>query len=474
MKGGIDMLFASAGFLFAFFPLFMLMFAIVPDRAKKVAVLIGSVAFYVLANIYNPFSILFLWLAVLLHYFAALLLRRFHDRFLLILLITVDIMALFSLRLLCNQLLEQYYFTFPVGASIYFLMGISYLIDCYRNPAPQADDLMKTAMYLSFFPVLLAGPLIRFHDFREYAEHFSFRMDNFARGARVMTLGLVKCMGVGAVLAEAYDNILLYSEMQVNVTIGILSLAMMYLIVFFFFSGYSDMGAGICIMLGMPVDRDYRYPLTATSPMAYLKGFFHSFYEFFKVYVTDPLERCKFGSPYLRRVIGLVIYVLSLTLWFRVSPNVLWVACPLLLAVLVESIPPVSRFFRCRFGKICGWLLTFISTVVYWAMFEWGSYDEFRTYLGTLLEVSGSYQSLYTYATSIGSDFIIVGVIALVILMPLSSRRDPVGEHISAKVRPLVEVLVSLLLIVLLVLTLVYFLPQFPQYATAPYAYFVI
>jgi hypothetical protein len=262
--------------------------------------------------------------------------------------------------------------------------------------------------------------------------------------------------------------------MQVNVTIGILSLAMMYLIVFFFFSGYSDMGAGICIMLGMPVDRDYRYPLTATSPMAYLKGFFHSFYEFFKVYVTDPLERCKFGSPYLRRVIGLVIYVLSLTLWFRVSPNVLWVACPLLLAVLVESIPPVGRFFRCRFGKICGWLLTFISTVVYWAMFQWGSYDEFRTYLGTLLKVSGSYQSLYTYATSIGSDFIIVGVIALVILMPLSSRRDPVGEHISAKVRPLVEVLVSLLLIVLLVLTLVYFLPQFPQYATAPYAYFVI
>ena len=68
----------------------------------------------------------------------------------------------------------------------------------------------------------------------------------------------------------------------------------------------------------------------------------------------------------------------------------------------------------------------------------------------------------------------VFGVIALVILMPLSSRRDPVGEHISAKVRPLVEVLVSLLLIVLLVLTLVYFLPQFPQYATAPYAYFVI
>ena len=71
MKGGSDMLFASAGFLFAFFPLFMLMFAIVPDRAKKVAVLIGSVAFYVLATIYNPFSILILGLTVLLHYFAA-------------------------------------------------------------------------------------------------------------------------------------------------------------------------------------------------------------------------------------------------------------------------------------------------------------------------------------------------------------------------------------------------------------------
>jgi len=468
------LLFASAGFLFAFFPAFLLIFAIVPARAKKVAVLIGSIAFYVIANIYNPFSVVVLWLAILFHYFAGLILRRFRDRFLLILFIAVDVMALVSLRLLCNQLLEQYYFAFPLGASLYLLMGISYLIDHVQLPETHTEDLMTTALYLSFFPIMLAGPLIRFRDFREYMKCFSFQIGNFARGARIMTLGLVKCMGVSAVLVEAYDNILKYSELQVNIAIGFLSLVMMYLIVFFAFSGYSDMGAGMCIMLGLPVRRDYRNPLTASSPLAYLQGFFNSFYVFMETYVIAPLEKLCRGPQRFRRALGLGVYVLVLTLWFRISSHAFWIALPLLIAVWLEILTPLGRFFQHRVGKFFGWLLTLVVTVLYWALYQWETYEAFFAYLSTLFEVSGSYQSLYTYATSIGSDFIIVAVIALMILMPLSKSRDLLGSHIPAKVRPAAEAALSLLLMALLILTLIYFMPQYPQYATMPYAYFVI
>ena len=468
------MLFASAGFLFAFFPLFLLMFALAPTRGKKAVVLIGSIAFYVLANLQNPFAIVVLWLTILFHYFAGLILRRFHDRFLLILFVAVDIMALLSLRLLCNQMLEQYYFAFPIGASLYLLMGISYLIDSFQMPELHADDLRTTALYLSFFPIMLAGPLIRFRDFREHVEHFSFRMDHFARGARIMTLGLVKCMGVAAVLAEAYDNILLYSELQLNIAIGILSLVMMYLIVFFAFSGYSDMGAGMCIMLGLPIRRDYRNPLTAVSPITYLQNFFCSFHVFMETYIIAPLEKRAFGPLLLRRAIGWTIAVLSMTLWFRVSPHVLEIALPLLIAVLLEILPPVKRFLTCRIGKICGWLLTLIAAVIYWAMYRWETYDAFFDYLHMMFQVSDSYQSLYTYATSIRFDFMIVALIALLVLMPLSRSRDLLSSHLPVKVRSVADSLLSLLLIALLLLTLVYFMPQFPQYATTPYAFFVI
>jgi len=469
------LLFASAGFLFAFLPLFLLIFAIAPARAKKAVVLIGSIAFYVIANFHNPFSVVVLWLAILFHFFAGWALRRFRDRFLLFLFIAVDIMALFSLRLLCNQMLEQYYFAFPIGASLYFLMGISYLVDNYQMPNPGIYDLTTTALYLSFFPIMLAGPLIRFRDFREHIEHFSFRMENFARGARIMTLGLVKSMGVAAVLAEAYDNILQYSEMQVNIAIGFLSLVMMYLIVFFAFSGYSDMGVGICMMLGMPVCRDYRNPLAATSPMEYLRGFFNSFYVFMETYIIDPLEKLSFGPLWLRRGLGTACYVLSLTLWFRVSAGVFEIALPLLIVAVLETATPLGRFFKCRIGKLFGWILALVSAVFYWAMYQWGTYAAFGEYLRTLLTVSESYQSLYTYATSIGSDFIIVAVIALVVLMPLSGKQDLLTtEHVPAKVRPMAEVILALLMMAMLILTLVYFMPQFPQYATEPYAYFII
>lgn len=469
------MLFASAGFLFAFLPIFMLVFAVVPDRAKKTVVLIGSVAFYVVANLRSPFAIAVLWLAVLFHYFAAHLLRRHHDRPLLALFIAVDIMALVSLRLLCNQMMEQYYFTFPIGASLYLLMGISYLVDSYREPSLGSDDLFLTALYLTFFPIMVAGPLIRFRDFSSHMTQFRFRADRFARGARVLTVGLVKVLGVSAMLVEAYESILQFEELQVNMGIGILSLAMMYLIVFFSFSGYSDMGVGLCIMLGLPVQRDYNNPLTAISPMSYLKCFFCSFYTFMETYLIAPLESAPTRLPLsLRRAVGRALYVLLLTLWFRIDTRAFAIALPLIAVALLELIPAVEAFCRHRFGRLVGWLATLLITVVYWAQFRWENYAAFFAYLGALAEVSDAYQTLYTYATTIGFDFILIAVIAGLMLMPISfsgevwERRAPLGLRVA------LDAITSLILLVLLLLTFVYFMPQFPQYAVEPFAYFVI
>lgn len=467
------MLFVSAGFLFAFLPVFLLAFMAVPKKAKRALLLIGSIAFYAIAHIYSLFSVLVLWVAVLFHYFAGMLLHKYRDRFLLTLFVVIDVLILFSLRLLCNQTTEHFYFMFPTGASLYLLMGISYLIEHYKDPTLEADDLSRTALYLTFFPIMLAGPLIRYREFCEYTEQLTFRMDMFARGARFFTVGLVKVM-VGAVLVEAYDNILQYSNLQVNLVIGFLSLIMMYLIVFFAFSGYSDMGVGLCTMMGIPLRRDYRNPLLATSPMSYLRGFFISFYEFWAEYVSTPLASLLSRFPRTCRLLDRTLYVLTLTLWFRTDNSAFYIAAPLLIAVLAEELTPLGAFLRRRIGKPIGWLLTLSITVMYWSMQKLGSYAKLAEYLHNLGEVSGSYQSLYTYATSIGSDFIIIAVVALLILMPLSHTKETLVETVLAKLKTVLEVMLMLLLMAMLLLTLIYFIPQFPQYAIQPYSYFVI
>ena len=467
------MLFVSAGFLFAFLPVFLLAFMAVPKKAKRALLLIGSIAFYAIAHIYSLFSVLVLWVAVLFHYFAGMLLHKYRDRFLLTLFVVIDVLILFSLRLLCNQTTEHFYFMFPTGASLYLLMGISYLIEHYKDPTLEADDLSRTALYLTFFPIMLAGPLIRYREFCEYTKQLTFRMDMFARGARFFTVGLVKVM-VGAVLVEAYDNILQYSNLQVNLVIGFLSLIMMYLIVFFAFSGYSDMGVGLCTMMGIPLRRDYRNPLLATSPMSYLRGFFISFYDFWAEYVSTPLASLLSRFPRTCRLLDLTLYVLTLTLWFRTDNSAFYIAAPLLIAVLAEELTPFGAFLRRRIGKPIGWLLTLSITVMYWSMQKLGSYAKLAEYLHNLGEVSGSYQSLYTYATSIGSDFIIIAVVALLILMPLSHTKETLVETVPAKLKTVLEVMLMLLLMAMLLLTLIYFIPQFPQYAIQPYSYFVI
>ena len=467
------MLFVSAGFLFAFLPLFLFAFMTVPRRVKSAVLLVGSIAFYVLAHLYEPFAILVLWLTVLYHYFAGMLLKRHRDRFLLGLLIAIDLLVLFSLRLLCNQLTEHFYFPFPTGASIYLLMGISYLIEHYRDPSLRAENLLHTAMYLTFFPVMLAGPLIRFRDFLEQSTRLSFRMDTFARGARFFTVGLVKIM-VAAVLTESYENILQFSNMQVNLGIGLMSLAMMSLIAFFAFSGYSDMGVGLCTMMGMSVRRDYSNPLAATSPMGYLKGFFASFFDFWTDYVSGPLSERMPTHPRIRLLIDRTLYVLLWTLWFCTDQSAVLIALPLIGVVLLEELTPAGRFMKRRLGKVIGWMLTITVTALYWTLQRLGSYAKLAEYLHNLGEVSGSYQSLYTYATSIGSDFIIITVVALAVLMPLSHTRETLVQAPSAKMRICVEALVMLLLMGMLLLAMIYFIPQFPQYAVTPYTYFVI
>ena len=467
------MLFISAGFLFAFLPVFLLTFMAVPKSAKRVVLLVGSVAFYALAHVYSLFAILVLWVTVLFHYFAGMLLHRYRDRFLLALFIAIDLLVLVSLRLLCNQTTEHFYFAFPTGASLYLLMGISYLIEHYKDPSLRGDDLSHTALYLTFFPIMLAGPLIRYREFCSYTERLTFRIDTFARGARFFTVGLVKVM-VAAVLSEAYDNILQYSNMQVNLGIGFLSLVMMYLIVFFGFSGYSDMGVGLCTMMGMPLRRDYRNPLLATSPMEYLRGFFVSFYDFWTEYVSSPIRSALSRFPRLSRLSDRTLYVLALTLWFRTDFSALYVALPLLLAVLAEELTPLGAFLHRRIGKPLGWLLTLFVMMIYWTMQKLGSYTKLAEYLHNLGEVSGSYQSLYTFTTSIGSDFVIVAVVALLILMPLSHTRETLIETVPAGLKAFMEALLMLLLMAMLLLTLIYFIPQFPQYAIQPYAYFVV
>ena len=100
----------------------------------------------------------------------------------------------------------------------------------------------------------------------------------------------------------------------------------------------------------------------------------------------------------------MTVYVLALTLWFRVDWHAPLVALPLWVFLMLELIPPIGDFLHRRVvGKLLGWLLTLSITALYWTMQRLGDYTLLGEYLKNLIETSGSYQSLYTYATSIGS-----------------------------------------------------------------------
>lgn len=469
------MLFASAGFMFLFLPVFLLLFMLSPDKSKKYVLFIAGLVFYVVVNIHSPLSIVVLWFAVLFQYFWGLLLSRFRRRPLLAIGVGVDVGVLLLLRILCNQTRDTYLFLFPVGASIYLLCAISYLVEHYRAREPMGDTLFDAALYLTFFPVMMAGPIIRYKDFRQYIAGLTYKTENFARGVRFFCMGMVKRIAVAAVLTEAYDNILHYSSLQVHFGIGLLSFSLMYLIVFFAFSGYSDMGVGLCVMMGMPLSPDYRQPFAAVSLSDYFHHFFISFYQFFEDYVIEPLGRLSFGSLRLRRTLGELIFLVCLSLWVRTDWPILVTVLPILLFVLLENLTGYGHFVKKNTaGRIFGHLFTLILLSMFWTMQRLDDFRQLWAYLQNLWQVSGSYQTLYTFVTSIGTEFILVAAVAVFVLLPISASRCYLSGKAESRVGVWGNILLTAVLLGLFLLTLLYYLPQYPQYAIHSFSYFVI
>lgn len=469
------MFFASAGFLFLFLPLFMLAFMVTPDRWKRYTLFAAGVLFYLLANWRTPLSVAILWFAVLFAYFYGAFLARHRRPVFLALGIAVNVLVFLFLRIFCNQLRGSYLFLFPVGASIFLLNAISYLLEHYRAEEAVEDNLLDTATYLTFFPVMMAGPLIPYRNFRLYLTKLTYKKEIMAKGARFFSMGLIKRVAVAAVLCEAYGNILQYSNLQVNVGIGLLSFFLMYLIVYFAFSGYSDMGVGLCVMMGIPVGADYRSPFSACAPSDYFHGFFSSFYRFFETNMIKPLEGCSFGSARGRRFLGECIYLVCFALWLRTDFFVLLALLPILALVALERLTAVGEFLHKKvLGRAVGWLLTLLLTSLFWMVLSLESFGALFEYFRNLLHVSGSYLSLYTFVTSIGMEFIVVAAVAVCVLLPLSRTKCYLSGKSDGKAAFMVDGMLTLVLLGLLFLTLSYFLPQFPKYAVQPYTYFVI
>jgi alginate O-acetyltransferase complex protein AlgI len=205
----------------------------------------------------------------------------------------------------------------PIGISFFAFQGMSYVIDVHRRACPPQRSLIKLAMYKSFFPQLIAGPIVRYVDVAPQIESRTVTLDGFAEGIRRFTLGLGKKMIIANVVARPADLIFALPAAQLSGGLAWIGIVGYALQIYFDFSAYSDMAIGLGRMFGFRFLENFDYPYVATSMTEFWRRWHISLSSWFRDYLYIPLGGNRVSPA--RRMLNLLVVFLLCGLWHGAS-----------------------------------------------------------------------------------------------------------------------------------------------------------
>ena len=303
--------FASPIFLFAFLPLVLIAYHLLrPIRAKNVLLIAAGLVFYAFGDLRH---LPLLLASCALHYGVGLALMRARRgrRLLLAACVTVDLAVLAAYK---------WHGALPLGISFYTFQALSYSVDVYRKDVGAQRSYWKFLLYVSMFPQLIAGPIVRYVDVAAQIESRESDPENVFRGVTRFCVGLGKKVLLADHVGQVADQ-LLGGSFTGATTLGIWLGALMYMFqIYFDFSGYSDMAIGLGRIFGFRYMENFKLPYTSKSISEFWRRWHISLSSFFRDYVYIPLG----GN---RRHVYLNLFIVwALTgLWHGASWNfVLW------------------------------------------------------------------------------------------------------------------------------------------------------
>ncbi|WP_306665878.1 MBOAT family O-acyltransferase [Paenibacillus oleatilyticus] len=299
IRGGCpSVVFSSFVFLFAFLPLVLLLYFCSPDKAKNAVLLAFSLLFYAWGE---PLWIGVLLLNVAVGWAGGLLIERGRrmakTALIAALIFQVGVLVYFKYTGLLVQTLQPV-LPFPVpfrdpglpiGISFFTFHLISYLVDVYRGDAPALRSYSKLLLYISLFPQLVAGPIIRYADVQEQLSRRRITLEGFSTGIARFVVGLGKKVVLANTLADI-STVFLDGDLGKLSLLGAwLGIVLFALQIYFDFSGYSDMAIGLGRMFGFHFKENFNYPYVSRSASEFWRRWNISVGRFFRDYVYIPL-----------------------------------------------------------------------------------------------------------------------------------------------------------------------------------------
>ena len=378
------MLFSSITFLVIFLPLTLLLYYLVPFRMKNYVMLAASLIFYAWGE---PVYIILMILSIILNYFCGqdIYEKRDNARAMKMSLMFGVIMNLLILGffkyygLLMDTInailpidIPYRVLALPIGISFYTFQAMSYLIDVYRKEVKPQENVLYFALYISMFPQLIAGPIVRYIDIEEQLKERSINSTKFGEGAMYFIRGLAKKVVLANTFGSVYEQVAamqMGSFSTLTAWVGAIAYAFQ---IYFDFGGYSDMAIGLGKMFGFEFLPNFNYPYIAKSITDFWRRWHISLSTWFREYVYIPLggNRC---TP-SRHILNLLIVWMLTGLWHGAQWNfmfwglyygVILILEKYLWGSKIEKLPSAVQHIYAFVLVLFGWVFFFSPTLGY-------------------------------------------------------------------------------------------------------------
>ena len=373
------MLFSSNTFLFGFLPAVVVLYYLCPRRCRNVLLLVSSLIFYGWGE---PEYVLLMLVSILLNYFCGLAAARQQSRQR----STRGVLVLgvvLNLGMLGFFKYGKFFFggafpdiPLPIGISFYIFQAMSYLIDVCRREVEVQKNVLTFGTYVTLFPQLIAGPIVRYRDVAEMLESRRENLPQFSRGVQRFVVGLSKKVLLANTFGAAWNAL----QVTTGTAAAWLGLLCYTLQIYFDFSGYSDMAIGLGQLFGFTFLENFNYPYISASITEFWRRWHISLSTWFKEYVYIPLGGNRKGLA--RQIFNILVVWLLTGLWHGASWNfVLWGGYYAALLILEkcwllkagEKLPLVLRR-----------MLTMVLVMLGWALFYFENLGALGAFLGRL------------------------------------------------------------------------------------------
>ena len=447
------MVFSSITFLFYFLPIVLAIYYIAQKKYRNLILLISSLLFYFFGE---PKYGIIMVISIISIYFHGIWIEKAkntkYKKIPLISGVFISIAVLFyfkyfdflieNINLWLDKKIDLFGIILPIGISFYTFQMISYMVDVYRGDAKVQKNFVKLATYISLFPQLIAGPIIRYTTIEEQLENRTYSFEKFSLGIRRFVIGLSKKVLIANILGELVKVFGTYNDGTV-LFYWLYAIANM-LQIYFDFSGYSDMAIGLGKMLGFEFLENFNYPYIASTITDFWRRWHISLSTFFRDYVYIPLGGNRVSKiKWIRNL--LVVWFLT-GLWHGAAWNfIIW---GLLFGVLLILEKTIFKNIIEKIPQIIKHIFVLLIVMISFVIFSGNKMEDIIMQILGLFGI-GTAGVVSTVSIHYLKSYLIILLVGIIGSTPLIKKLAEKLENKFPKIINIAEILLITALLIL-------------------------